>query len=104
MFRAFITWPFSSVDFWELTPKLFLIYRDAANDIKEDEYKQAVTIAWVGAKVSKSEKDIRLQDLLPELREQYRIDNPDLFAAAISDLSASLPQKTWEEIMSENQD
>lgn len=104
MFRSFLTWPFGSVDFWELTPKLFLIYRDAASDIKEDEYKQAVTVAWVGAIVSKSSKPIKLTDILPELKEQYRIDNHDLFASAISDLSLSLPKKTWEEILAENQD
>lgn len=84
--------------FWELTPKLFWMYKEMTIQKEDIRKENQIVYAYYSALFQRADKPQKLLDtLLPDLKELRKIDNQDLLIASFKDLNATLPKKSWEE-------
>lgn len=77
--------------FWRITPKMFFIYKEAAEKRAEIEMENKIYAAWVSGLVARSDKPIHIEDLIPRLKEGRVIDDEALLIEELKRYSACLP-------------
>lgn len=94
LYGDYIAAGFPAADFWALTPRLYLLQIQAAARRQRRADHDAITQAWLQARLIRSQNLPRLEELTRSFAPPRRRDPRDM-AADLAALSNSLPKETW---------